>query len=102
MAVLHISKQSFSELEKSDKKVLIDFYADWCGPCRMLAPIIEELAAENPQYAVAKINVDQEPELAERFGVFSIPTLVVLQNGQIIDQSVGAIPKARILAMLEK
>ena len=102
MAVLHINKQSFSELEKSDKKVLIDFYADWCGPCRMLAPIIEELAAENPQYAVAKINVDQEPELAERFGVFSIPTLVVLQSGQIVDQSVGAIPKARILAMLEK
>ena len=102
MAVLHINQQSFSELESSDKKVLIDFYADWCGPCRMLAPVIEELAAEYPQYAIAKINVDNEPELASRFGVFSIPTLVVLQNGQVVDQAVGAQPKARILAMLEK
>ena len=102
MAVLHINKQNFSELERSDRKVLIDFYADWCGPCRMLAPVIEELAAENPQYAVAKINVDNEPELASRFGVFSIPTLVVLEGGQVVDQAVGALPKGRILAMLEK
>ena len=102
MAVLHINQQSFSELENNEKKVLIDFYADWCGPCRMLAPIIEELAAEYPQYVIAKINGDNEPELASRFGVFSIPTLVVLQNGQVVDQAVGAQPKARILAMLEK
>ena len=102
MAVLHINQQSFSELEKSDKKVLIDFYADWCGPCRMLGPVIEELAAEHPEYVVAKVNVDNNPDLANRFGIFSIPSLVVMQNGQVIDQSVGAIPKARILAMLEK
>ena len=102
MAVLHINQQSFHELEQSDKKVLIDFYADWCGPCRMLGPIIEELAAEHPEYAIAKVNVDNNPELASRFGVFSIPSLVVMQNGQVVDQSVGAIPKARILAMLEK
>ena len=102
MALLHINHQNFSELEKSEKKVLIDFYADWCGPCRMLSPIVEELAAENPQYVVAKVNVDNEPELANRFGVFSIPTLVVLRNGQVVDQAVGAQPKARILAMLEK
>ena len=102
MAVLHINQQNFHELEQSDKKVLIDFYADWCGPCRMLGPVIEELAAEHPEYAIAKVNVDNNPELASRFGVFSIPSLVVMQNGQVVDQSVGAIPKARILAMLEK
>ena len=102
MAVLHINQQNFHELEQSDKKVLIDFYADWCGPCRMLGPVIEELAAEHPEYAIAKVNVDNNPELASRFGVFSIPSLVVMQNGQVMDQSVGAIPKARILAMLEK
>ena len=102
MAVLHINQQNFHELEQSDKKVLIDFYADWCGPCRMLGPVIEELAAEHPEYAIAKVNVDNNPELASRFGVFSIPSLVVMQNGQVVDQSVGAVPKARILAMLEK
>ena len=102
MAVLHINQQNFHELEQNDKKVLIDFYADWCGPCRMLGPVIEELAAEHPEYAIAKVNVDNNPELASRFGVFSIPSLVVMQNGQVVDQSVGAIPKARILAMLEK
>ena len=102
MSVLHINQQNFHELEQSNKKVLIDFYADWCGPCRMLGPVIEELAAEHPEYAIAKVNVDNNPELASRFGVFSIPSLVVMQNGQVVDQSVGAIPKARILAMLEK
>lgn len=102
MAVLHVNHQNFAELEQSDKPVLVDFYADWCGPCRMVAPIVEEIAAEHPQYAVAKVNVDAEPELAGRFGVFSIPTLVVLKNGKVVDQIVGAQPKARILAMLEK
>lgn len=102
MAVLHINHQNFAELEKSDKPVLIDFYADWCGPCRMVGPVVEEIAEENPQYAVAKINVDAEPELAGRFGVFSIPTLIVLKNGKVVDQLVGAQPKARILAMLAK
>ena len=102
MAVLHINQQNFAELEKSDKPVLVDFYADWCGPCRMVAPIVEEIAEENPQYAIAKVNVDAEPELASRFGVFSIPTLVVLKDGKVVDQLVGAQPKARILAMLEK
>lgn len=102
MAVLHINHQNFAELEKSDKPVLVDFYADWCGPCRMVAPIVEEIAEENPQYAIAKVNVDAEPELASRFGVFSIPTLVVLKDGKVVDQLVGAQPKARILAMLEK
>ena len=102
MSVIAVTKQNFDEIIKSEKPVLLDFYADWCGPCRMLGPVIEELAAEHPEYAIAKVNVDNNPELASRFGVFSIPSLVVMQNGQVVDQSVGAIPKARILAMLEK
>ena len=101
MALLHINHQNFSELEKSEKKVLIDFYADWCGPCRMLSPIVEELAAENPQYVVAKVNVDNEPELANRFGVMNIPTLVVMKKGEVVHQVAGARPKAQILALLE-
>ena len=101
MSVLNISKENFKIVEQSDKTVLLDFYADWCGPCRMVSPIIEEIATENPQYLVGKINVDNEPELAERFGVSSIPFLVVMKNGKIINQSTGARPKPQILDMLE-
>ena len=81
--------------------MLLDFYADWCGPCRMVSPIVEEIAAENPQYLIGKINVDQEPELAQKFHIMSIPTLVVIKNGNVISQSAGARPKADILAMLK-
>ena len=101
MSVLNISKENFKIVEQSDKTVLLDFYADWCGPCRMVSPLIEEIATENPQYLVGKINVDNEPELAERFGVSSIPFLVVMKNGKIINQSTGARPKPQILDMLE-
>lgn len=101
MSVLVVNKKNFEEIIGSDKKVLLDFYADWCGPCRMVSPVVEEIAAENPQYVVGKINVDDEPELAQSFGVSSIPMLVVLQNGKIVNQSVGAKPKAQILSMLE-
>lgn len=100
MSVLKITKDNFDLLTNSDKKVLVDFYADWCGPCRMVSPFVEEIAQENPQYLVAKINVDDEPELASRFGVSSIPMLVVLKDGKVINQSVGARPKAQILSML--
>lgn len=100
MSVLKITKDNFDLLTNSDKKVLVDFYADWCGPCRMVSPFVEEIAEENPQYLVAKINVDDEPELASRFGVSSIPMLVVLKDGKVINQSVGARPKAQILSML--
>ena len=86
---------------KSEKKVLLDFYADWCGPCRMVSPLVDEIADENSQYLVGKINVDQEPELAQTFGVSSIPTLVVMKDGKVVSQSVGAMPKPQILAMLE-
>lgn len=102
MSVIKITKDNFSEVKKIEKKVLLDFYAEWCGPCRMVSPLVEEIAEENPQYFVGKINVDEEPELAAEFGVTSIPMLAVLQNGRITEQSVGARPKAQILAMLEK
>ena len=100
MSVLKITKDNFDLITNSDKKVLVDFYADWCGPCRMVSPFVEEIAEENPQYLVAKINVDDEPELATQFGVSSIPMLVVLKDGKVINQSVGARPKAQILGML--
>ena len=102
MSVIKISKENFaSEVLNSNKPVLLDFYADWCGPCRMVSPLVDEIAEENPQYLVGKINVDQEPELAQAFGVASIPMLVVMKNGRIVQQSVGAKPKSQILAMLE-
>lgn len=101
MSVLVVNKNNFDSVKNSDKKVLLDFYADWCGPCRMVSPLVDEIADENPQYLVGKINVDEEPELAQVFGVSSIPMLAVLENGKIVNQSVGARPKAQILAMLE-
>ncbi len=102
MAVIKVNTNNFEEIRSSGKTVLLDFYADWCGPCRMVAPIISEIAEENPQYVVGKINVDDSPELAQKFGVSSIPTLVVMKNGEVSDISVGAKPKAQIVAMLEK
>ena len=102
MAVVQITKNNFAEAESSAKTVLLDFYADWCGPCRMVSPIVDEIAEENAQYFVGKINVDNEPELAQRFGVMNIPTLVVMKNGQVVQQVAGARPKAQILAMLEQ
>lgn len=101
MSVIKINKNNFEEVMKSEKKVLLDFYADWCGPCRMVSPLVDEIADENSQYLVGKINVDQEPELAQTFGVSSIPTLVVMKDGKVVSQSVGAMPKPQILAMLE-
>ena len=101
MSVVKLSKNNFDLALNSEKKVLLDFYADWCGPCRMLSPLVDQVAEENEQYFVGKINVDEEPELAARFGVASIPMLVVMQNGKIVNQSVGAKPKPQILQRLE-
>lgn len=101
MSVLSITKDNFEEIKNSEKTVLLDFFADWCGPCRMVSPIVDEIAQENPQYLVGKINVDKEPELAGAFGVMSIPTLVVMKNGEIVNRQTGARPKAQILAMLD-
>ncbi|MCI7804231.1 MAG: thioredoxin [Oscillospiraceae bacterium] len=101
MSILNVNKNNFEQIRNSDKPVLLDFYADWCGPCRMVSPLVEQIAEENPQYLVGKINVDSEPELAQAFGVASIPMLVVLKNRKIAAQSVGVRPKQQILAMLE-
>lgn len=101
MSVVKVTKDNFAEIKNSDKTVLLDFYADWCGPCRMVSPIVDEISDENPQYLVGKINVDEQPQLAQIFGISSIPMLVVLKDGKMVNQSVGARPKAQILAMLE-
>ena len=102
MAVVILNKTNFeAEVMGSDKPVLIDFYADWCGPCRMVGPIVEEIAEEHPEYKVCKVNVDEEQELAAEFGVMSIPSLFVLKNGEIVNRVMGAQPKARILELFQ-
>lgn len=101
MSILIVNKNNFDSVKNSDKPVLLDFYADWCGPCRMVSPIVDEIAEENPQYLVGKINVDTERELAQKFRVLSIPTLVVIKNGKVIHQSAGARSKDEILTMLK-
>ncbi len=101
MSAIHISKNNFeSEVLLSDKPVLLDFWAPWCGPCRMVSPILDEIAAEKPEIKVGKVNVEEQPELASQFGVMSIPTLVVMKNGKIVNQAMGARPKNAILSML--
>ena len=102
MAVIQLTKTNFdSEALQSDIPVLIDFYADWCGPCRMVSPIVEQIANEGGNYKVAKIDVDKSPELAAKYGVMSIPTLVVLKDGKVAQQAVGARSKDQILKMLQ-
>lgn len=101
MSVLSVNKNNFESVKNSDKPVLLDFYADWCGPCRMLSPIVDEIASERDDILVGKVNVDVEGELAEQFEVFSIPTLVVMKQGKIVAQSSGARPKAQVIAMLD-
>ena len=101
MSAMHINNHNFQEeVIHSEKPVLVDFWAGWCGPCRMVGPIIDEIAAEHPEYKVVKINIDEEPELASHYRVVSIPTLLVMKDGQVVQQSVGARPKNQILAML--
>ena len=102
MSVLHIGKSEFEEkILKSNKVALVDFYATWCGPCKMLAPHLEEIAAEHPEYVIAKVNVDEEPELAREFRIASIPALFVIRDGEVTDNRVGSRPKEQLLELLE-
>ena len=101
MSAIHVNNSNFmEEVVNSDKPVLLDFWADWCGPCRMVGPILDEIAQERPDIKVCKINVTENPELAAQFKVMSIPALVVLKDGKIVKQAVGARPKSQILEML--
>ena len=102
MSAIHVNKNNFQEeVLNSNKPVLVDFWAPWCGPCRMVLPIIEEIAEENEDIKVVKINVDEDPELANQFGVMTIPTLYVFKNGEAVNHRSGAMPKEQILAMVK-
>ncbi len=101
MSAIVITKDNFEqEVLNSEKPVLLDFWASWCGPCRMVSPIVDEIAAEHPEIKVGKVNVDEESELAEKFQVMSIPSLFVIKNGEVTNKSVGAVPKNQILDLL--
>lgn len=100
MALIKVTKENFEEIKASEKPVLIDFYAEWCGPCRMVAPIVNKIAEEHPEYVIGKVNVDEEGELAKAFGVMSIPTLVVLKGGQLVNKAIGSKNEAQILQLL--
>lgn len=101
MAAIVITKENFdSEVLKAEGTVLVDFWATWCGPCRMLSPIVDEVASERPDVKVGKINVDEQPELAQQFGIMSIPTLLVFKNGEKVQESIGLIPKEKVEALL--
>lgn len=102
MSEIVVTKENFDSLKaQGEKKVLLDFWASWCGPCRMVSPIVDEIAAERGDITVGKVNVDEQPELAGQFGIMSIPTLVVMRNGKIVRQAVGAQSKPQILDMLK-
>ncbi len=102
MSELTVTRSNFEEeVSRSEKPVLLDFWAEWCGPCRMLAPVVAEIAEEHPDLTVGKVNVDEEPELAQAFGISSIPTLVALRDGKVVGQSVGVRPKEQILELLK-
>mgnify|MGYP002510451408 CR=1 FL=1 len=100
MAVQEITEETFAQAVQDNTLAFFDFYATWCGPCRMLAPVLDEVAAENAAVKVYKVDIDQSPDVAARYGVTSVPTLVVFVDGQVVNQTVGAQPKQNILALL--
>ena len=100
MAIINVTKENFDEIKAESKTVLLDFYADWCGPCRMVGPIVHEIADERDDIVVGKINVDEQPELAMQFGIVSIPTLIVMNKGEVSKKLVGAHPKASLIDAL--
>lgn len=103
MSEITVTKANFDELKnQTEKKVLLDFWAPWCGPCRMVAPIVAEIAEEHPEIIVGKVNVDEELELAQAYGIVSIPTLIVLKNGQVAAKAIGYMPKKDVEALLSK
>ncbi len=103
MAVMQVSRETFDEqVRNAAKPVLLDFWAGWCGPCRMVSPLVDEISEERDDILVGKVNVDEEPELAQMFNIMSIPTLLVFKNGEISTSAVGAMPKEDILALLDK
>lgn len=103
MSIVHVTKENFQqEVLQAKKPVVVDFWASWCGPCRMLAPVLEEIAAETDRAVIAKVNVDEQPELAQQFGIMSIPTLVFFKDGRVTDTLVGLRDKAAILSLLKK
>lgn len=103
MSVIHADQNNFQEIViNSDKPVLVDFWATWCGPCRMIAPILDELAEENPDVKIVKVDVDENPELARKYEVMSIPALFVIKNGEVVAHSLGVRPKAQLQALLDK
>ena len=101
MPLYNVNEESFAKIKESGKKALIDFYADWCGPCKMLAPILHEISEENPDLIIAKINVDDSTSLAIQYGIQSIPTMLVMKNGEIVNKAVGLRSKEQILDMLK-
>ena len=101
MSIIHANAENFeNDVLKNDKKVILDFYADWCGPCRMLGPVLEKIADERDDVAVVKVNVDNDPSLAEAFGVTSIPALFIIDKGEVVNQGLGFMPKEKVLSLL--
>ena len=101
MKPIELTSENFNQTISSSQPVLVDFWAVWCGPCRMLSPVVDEIAEEGGDFIVAKVNVDNEPEIANKYGISAIPTLLVFKNGNVINKSVGVISKAEILEMLK-
>ena len=101
MAVISVTKDNFEEIKNSGKTVLLDFYADWCGPCKMVSPIVDQIADEHPEYVVGKVNVDEEDELSGQYGVMSIPTVIAFENGEIKNKAIGLKSKQEYVALVK-